>query len=324
MNRIKKLFAFMLFLSGVAFTFSQEVVEAIVAIVNDGIITLSQFKQQNELLYQTLRSQFEGEEFNRRYDLLSKELLNTMITDLLLLQEARKKNLDVSEPLKMTIENMKKEYGFESDEQLRRALEQQGIAFEDWRRQQEEFLLKQNVIFYEVGRNIVIDDSEIVNYYKQHPEEFNEPAEFKLRAIYLSSEGKGAEELQAKMKEVDIKIAAGEDFAGLAGVYSEGPGKESQGDLGSFKKGELEGVLEQAVQDLKVGKVSDWVHFRDGWYLLRLEDRKESRLKTFDEVREEVEEKISEEQRQKKLGEYLENLKKRSYIKILIPNPLEY
>lgn len=323
MSRFKSLVVVFMILTGAVLLRSQEVVEAIVAIVNDDVITLSDFKQQHDAFYQALQMQFQGEEFDVRYAQLKKELLETMITDLLLSQEARKQNLDVSEQLRMMIDNMKKEYGFESDEQLRQAMRQQGIDFEGWRKQQEQILMRQAVVYTQVGRDIVIDDTEIVNYYRLHKEEFIEPEQFTLKAITITEEGKDQELVEAKKAEIDAKIAAGEDFGSLASAYSEGPEKDSQGDLGSFKMGEMEQTLERAVQGLKVGEVSPWLNVRGGWYRLQLVSKKAERLKSFEEVRNEIEQKLFEEEQSTKLDAYLENLKKRSFIKILLPDPLK-
>jgi len=325
MRKKRMIIAFVLMASGAIVLFAKDVIEEIVAIVNDDVITLSQYKEQHDLLYQMLKSQTEGEEFEKQYTTIRKEILDNMITDLLLLQLAKEKGANVGEQVKMTIENIKKENNIESDEVLKREMERQGVDFNQWVKQMEENYLKQSVIFSEVDRSIVIDDSEIVNYYKLHPEEFTEPVEFKLRAIYLSSdEGKSEEEIEAKKKEISEKISAGEDLAALAGVYSEGPARESQGDLGSFKKGDLERSLEQAVEKLKVGEISPWLKAKNGWYLLRLEEKKESRLKPFEDVKKDVEEKLFREIKQKKLNEFLKKLRERSYIKILRPNPLNF
>jgi len=322
-NKIKKLTVALLVLSPIVFLNAQNVVEAIVAVVNDDIITLSDYKKQYESFYQAMQAQFEGEELSLRLKELREQLLDTMITDLLLIQEARKNNMDVSEQLGMMIQNLKEENGFESDEQLRQAMARQGINYDAWRKQQEDYLLKQSVIFVEVGRNIVVDDTEIVNYYRQNQDEFIEPEEVALRAIYVSEEDKTSEEAQAKKDEITAKLESGEDFASLAGQYSEGPEKDSQGSLGTFKKGELEENLYQAVEKLEVGGISPWLQVRGGWYLILLENRTASYVKAFDDVKEEVERKLFEEEQRQKTEEYLESMKNRSFIKILIPNPLE-
>lgn len=308
-----------------AFTWlgGKEIVEAIVAIVNEDIITISDYKRQHDSLYQMLREQIQGEEFEKQYNRLSKELLNTMITERLLFQEAKKLDVDVSEQIKLTIENIKKENNIETDQELMRIMQQQGIDFEVWKKNMEETFLKQQVLFAEVDRGIVIDDAEIVNYYKQHNDEFTELPEYRLSAIYLISEGVNDSEIQERKNEIERQIAEGNDFGSLASQYSDGPEKETQGDLGTFKKGELEKSLEQEVEKLKIGEVSPWLKVKGGWYILKLVDKKESRMKTFEEVRKEIEEKLFGEKRRNKYEEFLKKLKERSYIKILIPDPLE-
>lgn len=313
-----------LILCGLGCLAAEEVIEEIVAIVNDEVITLSEFKQHHDSVLQLLRSQLQGEEFEKQYDRMRSELLDSMITDRLLSQLAREKNLDVREQVKMYVENIKKENNLESDEDLRRALQSQGMKYEEWLKDMEESLLRQAAVFSEVDRTIVIDDSETVGYYKLHQKEFIEPEVYRLRAIYVKEEDKSKEEIEATKKEINEKIRAGEDFAALAGQYSEGPEKESQGDLGTFKKGELEKTLQQAVDRIDRGEITPWIQVRDGWYLLRLEEKTESRLLSFEEAKRSIEEKIFTEKKKRKLEEFLKELKKKSYIKILNPNPLHW
>jgi peptidyl-prolyl cis-trans isomerase SurA len=302
-----------------------EIVEEIVAIVNDDVITLSQYKQQFEIQRQQLKAQnLPQEEYDKQYKLLRGELLNAMITELLLLQQAREKNLNVSEELKSNIAAIKKENNFNSDEDLRRAIQQQGISYEQWLKQYEETLLKQLVMVTEVYRSIVLDESEVVQYYKQHPQEFTVPTEYKLRAVYLATEGRTPAALEALKTEINDKLKAGGAFPDVAAALSDPPIKEAKGDLGTLKKGELDKTLEAAVDKLKINEVSPWVAAKTGWYLLKLEERKDSYLRTFDDARTEVQEKLMAEKRQKKSDEYVASLREQSYIKILKPNPLDY
>jgi parvulin-like peptidyl-prolyl isomerase len=255
--------------------------------------------------------------------MLKSDMLNMMITDLLLMQQAKEKNVNVSEQVKMAVDNIKKENSIESDDDLKRGLEQQGLDYAQWVKQLEDNMLRQATIYSEVDRTIVLDDSEIVGYYKLHPGEFTEPEEYHVRAIYLASEGKIPAALEETRKLIFGKVKAGEPFNALAKEYSDGPAKEAEGDLGRFRKGELDKALEQSVAKLKAGETGDWVETKNGWYLLKLEEKKDSRLKTFEEVKKEVEEKLYSEKKQKKLEAYLKTLREKSYIKILKPNPLD-
>ncbi len=299
-----------------------EIVEEIVAIVNDDIITLSKYKEYYDYVLQMLKSQTKGEEFEKQYNRLKGELLNEMITDTLLLQTAKKKQINVSEQLKVYLENLKKQNNIESEEQFRAVLRQQGVDYDEFIKQLEENIMRQAVIAYEVDRSIVVEEPEVINYYKLNAEEFVEPAEYTIRAIYLSTEGRSGEELEAKKKEISEKLNAGEDFSTVAGQDSDSPMKENQGDLGTFKHGELEKALEQAVVKLNVGEMTPWVEARNGWYVLKLENKKESRPLTLEEAKKKIEEQLFSERREKKLQEFLKQIKDQSYIKILNPNPL--
>lgn len=300
-----------------------QVVEEIVAIVNDDIITLSEFKEYHDSLYQMMRSQLQGEEFDKQYEREKKDMLDRMITDLLLLQLAKKKQYNVGEELKNYVDKLKRDNNIETDAQFQQALLQQGIQYEQFLKQIEENILRQILISQEVDRSIVVDETEGVNYYKLNQAEFVEPEEYKLRAIYLSTEARSADELEAKKTEISDKAAAGQDFPALAAELGDSPLKENQGDLGFIKKGQLDKTLEEAVVKLKVGETTPWVQAKNGWYLLKLEEKKESRLKPYDEVKKDIWEKIFTQKKSKKLAEFLTDMKAKNFIKILKPNPLD-
>jgi peptidyl-prolyl cis-trans isomerase SurA len=324
--RTVKLFLiiFLLFLA-VSLGSSQKVIEEIVAIVNDDIITRSEFMEAYETNYQVYRAQFQGEEFNKQLERMKKTLLDQLITSKLLLQEAEKlEGINIDEQVRLYLDNLKKENNINSDRELKNILEQEGANYEEWINALREGLMREAVIFTEVQRNIVIDEAEIVTYHKLHPEEFTEPPEFKLKAITLTSDSGSDEGIEAKKQEISRKIAAGEDFGTLASEYSEGPEKETNGDLGSFEKGSLARELEEPVENLKQGEVTPWIQFRNAWYLLKLMEKKEARVKPFEEARDDIEKKLLDEKTQVKFEEFMKELKEKSYIKILIPNPFDF
>jgi len=314
--------------SNLSFLHGQEVVDAIVAIVNDEIITVSDYMNEHDMIYELLRSQLRGEEFSQQYEIEKQGLLERMITERLLLQEAIRKDIrstaNVDDQIRTMIDNIKAQYEIGSDEEFKRAMTQQGINYENWIDQQEKNILQQALIFSEVGRSIVIDETDVINYYDLHPDEFTEPPEYKLKAIYVSSGDKSEEEARAKMAEIDRKLAEGGELENLAEEYSEGPEKDNQGDIGTYKKGDMDKTLEQAVENLEEGSLTSWIEIPSGWFLIKLEEKTESRLKTFDEVKKDVENALFLQEQQVKIRDYLEELKKRSFIKILIPDPLKY
>jgi parvulin-like peptidyl-prolyl isomerase len=328
MSKIRLSIVVLLVLLSFSFLFGQEVLDAIVAIVNDDIITISDYKREHDMIYEVLRSQFQGEEFTKQYEREKEAILERMITEKLLLQEAMRQDIrstaNVDEQIRTLIDNVKAQYNIGSDEEFKRMMAQQGIVYERWIEQQEKNILQQALIFSEVGRSIAIDETDVVNYYDLHPEEFTELPTYKLRGIYVSSEDKSEEDARLKMEEIDRKIAAGEKLEDLAGEYSEGPEKESQGDIGTYKKGDMDKTLEQAVENLEEGAMSSWVKIPTGWFLLKMDEKTGSRLKAFEDVKKEIENRLFLQEQQVKIQAYMEDLKKRSYIKIMIPDPLKY
>lgn len=319
--KIRRLFAGLLLLGGFALA-AQEIVEEIVAVVNDDVITLSEYKAEYETRAAQARSQLLGEDLDKVLEQIKSGLLDAMITDLLLLQMAKEKNFNVSEQLKMALDNIKKENSLESDEELRRAVRSQGMDYDLFLKQMEETLLKQGVVYSEVNKSLSLDEAQVIEYYKAHKSDFLEPAEFKVRAVYLALADRTPEELEARKTEIADKVKGGLDFVQAAETYSDAPLKEAKGDLGNLVAGQIDKTLETALNPMKTGDVSGWVQTKNGWYLLKVEERKDTRTKTFEEAKRAIEEKMTNELQDVKFKEFLGDIKKRSYIKILKPDPL--
>ncbi len=300
---------------------AQDVVEEIVAIINDEVITLSFYKRQYDSRVQAARAQLQGADLDKFMETLKPELMDELITNMLLLQMAKEKNYNVTEQVKSAIESLKKENNIASDDELKRALQSQGLEWDPWLKQLEEMIMMRLVVDTEVNRSIVLDDAEIVDYYKKHSAEFVEPEEYKIRAIYLNAADADEAALETKKKEIEDKLKAGGNFEEISGTSSDDPVKETKGDLGTMKKGQIDAALQQALDKMKTGEVSPWVKAKAGWYLLKIEEKKDSRLLPFEEARKGIENRLFGEKQAVKLKEFLDKIKKTSYIKILKPDP---
>ncbi|MDD8025307.1 MAG: peptidylprolyl isomerase, partial [Acidobacteriota bacterium] len=182
---------------------------------------------------------------------------------------------------------------------------------------------KQSVVYSEVNKSMSLDEAQVIEYYKAHKSEFIQPAEFKVRAVYLTQGERTEEALVTLKAEIEGKVKGGADFAQAAETYSDAPLKETKGDLGTLIVGQTDKTLEAALMPLKNGETSGWVQAKNGWYLLKVEDRKDSRAKSFDESKRAIEEKMTAAMQEVKFNEFMSGLKKRNYIKIVKANPLE-
>ncbi|MCP2604753.1 peptidylprolyl isomerase [Candidatus Aminicenantes bacterium AH-873-B07] len=319
-KRLKFLIFLIVIFSLIAYS---EVIEEIIAVVNDDIITLTDFKIAESRLRFMLSQRYRGEELEEKFEKARANLLDQLISEILLLQEAKKKDLNVEEEVKLFIENFKKENNIDSDDELRKEMAREGINFDAWRKEIEKQFLQQKIIMLEVDYKISLTDTELVNYYKQHKEEFTQPAEVRLKGIYLSKDNKNNQELKKISQEILKKLNQGVDFSILASQYSEGPEREKNGELGFFKKGELNKLFEDVVFKLNPGEVTPWLKTERGWYLFKVVEKKEAKISPFEEVKEKIREKIFMQKKQEKIKEFLTKLRENSYIKIYNPRPFD-
>jgi peptidyl-prolyl cis-trans isomerase D len=140
---------------------------------------------------------------------------------------------------------------------------------------------------------VVLNDDEIKSYYDYNLDTFKEPKEVRARHILFKvKEGASEEEEKAvreKAKAVLEEAKKGADFAELAKKYSEDPSTKNRGgDLGFFPAGRMTKPFEEAAFSLKPGEVSDLVRTEFGYDIIKVEEVKEARTKSLDEVRDEI------------------------------------
>lgn len=295
-----------------------ETIEKIYAVVNDEIITYTEIKNFEQGMIASLQEQYEGEELTQKIEETKKILLDRLIEKKLLLSKAKEKNYDVDKYLEVVIEEIKKKNNLTSTEQLKRALAASGIAYEDWKKFQKNEIMTQSLIQNEIAARILVENSEIMEYYRKNKDKYTTPAEISLNCIFLNKDNYfAASALTEKKNEISAKLKDNNTkFADVATEYSELPGTENKYFLGKFKQGELDAKIEEAALKLKKGELSDWLETDNGWYIIQLQELTEARLVEYRTVREQIERTIKETKLQAKITEYVDKLKQDSHIKI--------
>jgi peptidyl-prolyl cis-trans isomerase SurA len=292
-----------------------ETVEEIYAVVNDEVITGSELKKFASEMLRSLQSQLEGEKLAEATREMKKDLLNKFIEQKLLLSKIKEKNYNVDSDVEMIIQDIKKQYNFASDDDLKNALQAEGIEFGAWKEQWKERRKQERLVGDEVGSKINVDNQQIMEYYRKNPGQFTVLAEITLNCIFLKKSA-DAPKPQEKMDQISAELKPGL-FEQAAKKYSELPDAANSIALGKFKKSELDKNLEEAALKLKKDEYSGWIETDNGWYIIQLADFSADRLQEVKDVREEIIRKLREELQQVKLKDYIEQLKKESYIKIL-------
>ena len=179
------------------------------------------------------------------------------------------------------------------------------------KKQVEEFRKKMVVaalLDQEVTRKIKnISDAELKAYYDKHTKEFQQPKQVKARHILLKD--------QKQAEEVRQKLLKGGDFATLAKEYSTGPSKAKGGDLGFFSRNQMVKEFSDVAFSLKPKEISPVVKTKFGYHIIRVDEIREGRQQTFDEVKEKLKKQLRAERKNQYFKDYIGGLKKQTAVK---------
>ena len=150
-------------------TQSAKIVDRIVAVVNDDIISLRELNQAIKPYSDKIkRLNYSSEKkqemlFKVREDFLD-QLINRKLTD----QKIKRSKISVREKeIDLALERIKKT-SLLTDEELRKALSQEGLSMEEYRESLKEQLLRTRLVNLEVRSKIIITEEDINSYYKKN------------------------------------------------------------------------------------------------------------------------------------------------------------
>lgn len=301
---------------------ASEVLDRIVAVVNEDIILLSELNTRMAPYAQRIHQQ-ELEEDKERQLLFKvrEEMLNRLVDEKLTDQEIARNDIKVDEAeIDKTIERIKAANYF-TDEDLRRFLEQEQMSMEQYRNTIREQILRTRLVNYEVKSKIVITEEEIRAYYENHPEIYGGTINYHLRNIlmqvpaYATQADKQA--IAEKMQQLRSQIEEGAAFADLARMHSQGPTAADGGDMGEFGQTSLSPQIQAALDGLQAGQSTAVLDTDQGFQLFYVQAINRTEGKPLASVRAEIHQKLYEQVVDTKFLSWLEDLRSQSHIKII-------
>ena len=281
-----------------------KLVDRIVAIVNDEVITLSELKQA--MIYLT-KTPNPPPEVKRR---VLEEVINVRLTA----QQAAKLGLEVKDAeVEKAIQNMIAQNGI-TLKKLKEDLTREGSSYEDYKNWIKTQLLKTKLIGLQVQSKVTVTDEEIKKYYQAHIDEYKGYTEYRLRHILLPF----TSAYEDKKQEILKLLKEGISFSELAQKYSQAPTAKDGGDLGWIKARDLTPEIRNIITLLQPGEISPWIKTHSGFQLIQLEKRREVPAKTFSEVKEEIYRLFYQRKMEERYQQWLTQLREKAYIKILL------
>lgn len=166
------------------------------------------------------------------------------------------------------------------------------------------------IIMGEMFSEINISTEEIHKSYDENKDKFVEGETVSAKHILVDKE----EDIKKIKDEIESSVISFED---AAKKYSICPSKEREGNLGIVKKGMMVKEFEDAAFNLDIGVVSEPVKTQFGYHLIKVEEKSELKIISFEEVKDKLREQIAIEKQQKKYEEKMKALKERYKVKII-------
>jgi peptidyl-prolyl cis-trans isomerase SurA len=298
------------------------VVEEIIARVNNDVITMSDYQKADEQLREEVAHDCQGcaqDKLMAEFKDQQKDLLRGLIDQSLMVQRAKDMGISVESDVIKRLDDVRKQNQLASLEDLEKAVESSGLAWEDYKTTIRNGLLTQEVVRREVGSHINIPGDEVKKYYDAHPQEFTRPEQVALSEIFLSTEGKSPEEIEAVQKKAEDlrnRVIKGDDFNEIAKRYSEGSTAKDGGDLGTFKQSELAPQLEEVVFKMDKGQITDVIQTKTGFEVLKVENHYKAGLQPMDKVENEIMNRLYMQKMQPQMRDYLGQLREESYVMV--------
>ncbi|HOK09502.1 MAG TPA: peptidylprolyl isomerase [Candidatus Hydrogenedens sp.] len=297
--------------------------DGIVATVDNEVILMSDLREEIAPFFADLKSQgLSSQQIDKEMEQAFQKALDRYIERLLLYRKAMNEGLKVDEKdIDDRIMKIKKRYS--SPEEFQRLLEESGESMSEFRER-----IKQQIIALSYAlkkrkafeNEITISEPEIAKYYNEHIDEFKNPQKVKVRRIFLQAPKEAEERLKVKERIMEIhdRIKQGADFSTIAENESQGPEADQGGLIGWVSKGDLVPELEQVIENMNEGDISQPIETEWGFHILKVEEKQGNAQIPYEKARIIIEPKLKEQYVNERYQKWIDELKKGARIRIFM------
>lgn len=300
-----------------------DVADRIVAVVNDDVITLAELNRAFEPYAKNIEANYKGSDKETVLRENKAAMLQRMIDQMLIEHEAKKAGTGIAaikdeEVMDVLNDMLTKNNAKLADYEKRLIAE--GNTLENVKKEIKGQMLRMRLLRREVQSRILITDQEIGEFYDKHRQDYEGKEAVRIKQILLpvradadKKERDGARSLALQLRE---RILKGEPFEQLAAQFSRGPAAAQGGDIGFVERGVILPEVEKAAFGLSVGQLSDVIETEMGFHLIAVVDKRGAGLKPLPVVRNEIKAKIEDEKIAKKYDEWIDGIRKRSFVDV--------
>lgn len=292
----------------------RELLDRIVAVVNDEVVTLSEV----EAAAKPYMAHNEGEE---RKQLLFKDILDQLISERLLSQEIKQANISVSDDeVSRAVKDILRQNRI-TEEQLKQAVEARGMSIGQYREDLKSQLVRLKLIDMKVRARVVVPEADIKSEYDSRTRDEKSEELVHIRHIFFKW---GDNATDAEKQAVREKASAARqkalsgDFESVAKELSEGPTRNSGGDLGELSGKQLLPELKAALEGVEPGTITNPIDTANGVHVVYLVGRRFKKPTTYAELRDRIYQELYQQRVEEQTKVWLEELRGQSAVKVML------
>jgi len=296
-----------------------EVIDRILAVVNDDIITQSDLvnyqkkMRSNGLLDESLLNMYDKKKLQTDNQALIQFLIDEKTIDT---EITRQGLVTPIEQVESEIRNIARARGIDRN-QLKQALAKEGVVYSEYQDFVKTSLQRQTLLQKEVTSKIKISDEEINAYYLSNNKSSKALVfEYTLAHILFLSSRDGSEAAEKRARIVREKLDKKIPFETLAAQYSEDPNFVQGGLFGTFRVSEFNKDVEQVISQLGVTDISPVIKMADGYRIFKVLKKTLVPSPDLEAKRENIRQLLLADNFKKQFRSWLEQRRRDSYIKI--------
>ncbi|MEM7677704.1 MAG: peptidylprolyl isomerase [Myxococcota bacterium] len=297
----------MLMLALVSAPGDRELVDRIVAVVNDDVVIAS------ELNAQAGPGVGDGQR---------KAMLEQLINERLMQQQIREAKININDDeVSRAIQDILRTNNI-SEAELQAAIDARNMSMSQYREDLKSQLIRLKLIDQKVRSRVVIPEAEIKAEFERQTRDEAKDEMVKIRHIFLrwgeSPDPTERSRVMAKAQKARQQVMDGADFAETARAMSEGPTAATGGDLGEMSRQQMLPELARGIKGVKAGSLSAPIETDSGVHVVLVEARREKGSSAYAEARNAIYQKLYQREVEAQMKVWLEELRKQAAVSIML------